>query len=295
MKGTFGTLSQMTLWDSPSATSSPASGDGAARSGLPDGPTSGLSGPDPARVNLSARQASAMGLLTSGTFGPSGIGSSRSRALSLSLANRLRALLDLRGLTLFALTWRESVTPSGRAISRLRASAPRIAASGFGSWPSPQVHDRSEPGQAARERDGFHSSLAVAATWATPLGRDVKSGKSRKGNKVQYGTNGQPLSAQVEQLASWATPRAEDSESTGAPRGTPDAIRGVHPMPDEEAGAHSLTTQVRLATSGAMPTGSPAPTEKRGQLSPVLPCWLMGYPIDWILLAHHKKRKKKPE
>lgn len=54
--------------------------------------------------------------------GPLGTGSSASVDLTSSLGSRLQTALASRGSTLFRLTWKEAVTPSGRRIYRLRAS-----------------------------------------------------------------------------------------------------------------------------------------------------------------------------
>lgn len=73
-----------------------------------------------APANLSARQASSLGLTTSGTYGPLGSTSLRSDALQKSLASKLQA--RSRGSILYATTWKVRVTPSGRPICALRAS-----------------------------------------------------------------------------------------------------------------------------------------------------------------------------
>ena len=84
-----------------------------------------VSGPAPAHVSLSAARAKARGLLTSGTYGQPGSGSSSSIALTSSLASRLKARLDGRGSTLFSLTWKEQATPAGRSFSLRGAWARR--------------------------------------------------------------------------------------------------------------------------------------------------------------------------
>lgn len=102
-----------------------ASGDGhlpcASQVGLMTAPC----GPAVALANLSARQVQALGLLTSGTSGRSGITSSNSAKLQSSLENKLRARLQNRGSTLFKTTWKPWAMPSGRLRSRLRASVLR--------------------------------------------------------------------------------------------------------------------------------------------------------------------------
>lgn len=64
-----------------------------------------------------------MGLLTSGTCGPTCSTSSSSAALTHSLVNRLRRKTASGGTILFRLTWSEQATPSRRSISALLASA----------------------------------------------------------------------------------------------------------------------------------------------------------------------------
>ena len=71
-----------------------------------DGPTVARHGQHHAPASLSARQAKALGLLTSGTYGPPHIGLSASAALSWSLASNLAALTRTTGSTLYKLTWK---------------------------------------------------------------------------------------------------------------------------------------------------------------------------------------------
>lgn len=129
----------------PNATSLPESESGPTPCAAPDGPTTATSGPAVARASLSARQAKALGLLTSGTFGqPSTILSASARLQSF-LANRLQARTASVGSTLYRLTWKDRATPAGRLISALRASAPRTSGNVSGGllngWPTPQVAD----------------------------------------------------------------------------------------------------------------------------------------------------------
>ena len=118
---------------------SPASVDGLTLSDSQGGPTTAPSGPAPARASLSARQAKALGLLTSGTYGPRGIGSSASAALSEFLGNRLQTLSG--GSTLFRQTWKQKVTPSGRPLWAHTASAHRTSGSDCTGWATPTARD----------------------------------------------------------------------------------------------------------------------------------------------------------
>lgn len=147
--------SQAILPGIPSAIFSRASGDGATPCAALAGQMSALSGLAPAHVNLSARQARERGLLTSGTFGRPSIISSASAALTQFLASRLRARTVLFGSTLYTLIWRERVTPSGRSIPALRASARRISDSDCTGWLTPSARDwKDTPGMARTRKDG---------------------------------------------------------------------------------------------------------------------------------------------
>jgi hypothetical protein len=206
---------QLNFLDSLSATSSPASASGATPSGAPAGPTTAPSGPAPARASLSARQAAELGLTTSGTFGLSGTGSSASVALQSSLGSRLRRLTASRGSTLYLLTWKERITPSGLLISALRASERPTSANGSGSWPTPQardwkgadlagVHDRGTKGPPLNE-------VVRMASWPTPVGEDAES--SRPSNRRIAAGKIDTLTFASE-MAGWPTPVAKDDNKT---------------------------------------------------------------------------------
>lgn len=107
--------------DSLDATSLPASVSGTTRLASLGGPQTAQSGPAPAPVSLSARQARGVGLLMSGTYGQHGTTSSASAALASCLVSRLRIRAALLGSTLYNLTWKVRITPARRSISALRA------------------------------------------------------------------------------------------------------------------------------------------------------------------------------
>ena len=117
---------------------------GRSHCGGPDGETIRAFGQALAPVNLSARQAKETGLLTSGIYGPHGSTLSRSASLTESLVNKLRARAQTLGSTLYKLTWKRWVTPSGRSRFRLRASALPKSGTDFTGWPTPtcpMAHD----------------------------------------------------------------------------------------------------------------------------------------------------------
>jgi hypothetical protein len=128
---------QLTLWDTGSVTSSPASASGATPCAQQAGPTISRYGPDPARASLSPRQAKAQGLLTSGTSGPLSSTSLSSASLQSCLESRLQATTRALGSTLYTLTWKRWATPSGVCRSRLQASARRTSETGRTGWVTP--------------------------------------------------------------------------------------------------------------------------------------------------------------
>jgi len=155
---------------SPNAISSPGSADGLMHFALPDGQIIDQYGRLHAPASLTARQAKAAGLLTSGTSGLilNGSSETRSAALNESLVSRLQVNLRNLGSTLYTLTWKPWTTPSGVSRSRLRASVRRTSETGCIGWPTPAASDekwRYSTVQAAERRidSGKQVSLECAA------------------------------------------------------------------------------------------------------------------------------------
>ena len=134
-------LEPVTLPDLFSASSSPVLAVGATPCALPDGPRTDLFGRAVAPANPSAQPVPGVALQTSGTFGLPGSTSSASADLTLSLVSKLTQRLDTEGSTLFNLTWKEKVTPAGRSVSLLRASARRTSGNDCGSWLTPNANE----------------------------------------------------------------------------------------------------------------------------------------------------------
>lgn len=152
-------------------TSSPASASGLSLSGKPDGRTTVLCGPDPAHANLSPRQARAAGLMTSGTSGPPGIGSSSSAVLQSSLESNLRAAMPTTGSTLYKLIWKDWTTPSGLSRSRLQASVRPRSGIDYTGWPTPRVGNSRGRGRVERYRQGRLEDTVHTVLWPGGLTR----------------------------------------------------------------------------------------------------------------------------
>jgi hypothetical protein len=235
----------------PSATSLPVWAGGPEPCDALGGQTIAQFGQCLAPANLSARQAKGLGLLTSGTCGPRLTTSPRSLSLQSFLVSRLQARLQTLGSTLYTLTWKPWVTPSGLSLSRLRASARRTFVTDFTGWPTPT---------ASLADKGVRSTIG--------------------GIREAMRNHGPDLGA-VACLSSWATPTTRDWKSGGTDL-TNSLVRKDGKLRNDLLDYQAfLAGPARLTADGRVLTGSAAKTENGGPLNPALSRWLMGFPVEW--------------
>lgn len=192
--------------DTPNATSSLVSACGVSHFVLPDGRTVDEHGLAAALASLSARQVKALGLQTSGIYGPPGSTSSRSADLQSSLESRLRKRLN--GSALCRVTWKEWVTPWGAVLSKPRAQVARTSATGSTLWPTASKTDSTGR--------GYHKSngrvyLALPGALMVSLGLPYQCPQTRRISGAFYCClMGLPMS--------WHQSRPTATRSTRKPR-----------------------------------------------------------------------------
>jgi len=178
-----------------------------------------------------------------------------SENLTRSLQEKLKQTTDRLGSTLFRLTWKEQVTPSGRVLPLLRASALPISDTVFSSWPTPRANDAEKHGNVA---DGPCNGLVAAAnltSWPTPTANNYEikdeeklnqrriACKERNGNGNGFGYT----LAQAAMLTGWATPRSQEIDEIPEKRQERNA-RHLAVGKMKGIGTANLSTQVKLAS-----------------------------------------------
>jgi len=251
--------------NTPSATSLLVSESGRTRLDSQESPTTTPCGQEVAPVNLSPKQAKKEGLMTSGTYGRTGSGSSSSASLTASLESRLQAKQAKRGLTLYRMTWKRKTMQSGRQLPQLVVSVPRTSESESIGWPTPSAHGSAGEISPDLVRKG--------AKWVNRVtGRVLQTNLATEARML---------------LSGWPTPMA------GTPKqkkyneaGSSDSSRKTSALVGKNLKGHRVLLvpdwkPKRLLASGATQTGSFAETENGDQLNPALSRWLMGLPPVW--------------
>lgn len=177
-------------------------------------------------ANLTARQASEWGLLTSGTYGPRAITTSDISALESLLVSRYQANLPSNGGGLYRTTFKRRDIGLSRSIPAWRASAARTSDSDFtgplSGWTTPQTHDTHPRGAGNRNNpNGGGACLgwdARAAGWPTPRQADgEKNVRSASGSASEMERKGGPQDMSMAvSLCGWSTPTSRDHKD-GAP------------------------------------------------------------------------------
>lgn len=207
------------------------------------------------------------------------------------------------GSTLYTLTWKAWVTPSGVSRSRLRASVRRISETETTGWVTPTTRDWKDSGADIKPRADGSLRLdqlprqANLCGWPMPtvgnsMGSQSCEGMSATG-RMPDGRKVAVALPHVATMAAWPTPRAADGEkNVRTLEGSLSEIARKG-SPQDLCMAAAIAGPARLTASGEMLTGSLAEMESGGPLRPGHSRWLMGYPMAWDLCAPQQKPRGK--
>jgi hypothetical protein len=124
--------------------------------------------------------------------------------------------------------------------------------------------------------------MAGTVYWPTPKA-SAAGETSRSGDRKN-----EPLMGGLMRGATGVTPSARDWKDTAGMATTgPGGRNRLDQLPRQMAAT---------ALSGPTPNGFTATTAKRGAPNPAHPCWLMGYPVEWLhgaVLATQSCRKSR--
>lgn len=117
------------------------------------------------------------------------------------------------------------------------------------------------------------ANACSGAAWPTPKASDERGGMAER-FKGADSLNGRRSNLNDAMAAAWATPTLCGNHNR----------KGASPTSGD-----GLATQI----IGATPNGSHATTAKCGAPNPAFPCWLMGYPAEWLYHAPAPRRRAK--
>ena len=285
----------------PNAISSRVSAAGRTRSNSPAGQQLDLFGPEAVPASPSRRRARVSAPPMSATSGQSSSVSSRSAALTKSLASRCQKLSAKVGSMEYVQTWKPRATPAGLLYWEHTARARQTSDSDYTGWPTPMFMDGSKA--CNRYRPDFQNGLGAVASltgWPTPI---ASAGGPTKNPNPRGVHAGNPL-ATTAQLAGWPTPIASNGNNaygrassefsdlgstaqlTGWPTPAARDYKGGYSGGRMRDGKLSLDTlDVAAQIAGRTSMSSPVPMESRGGLNPALSRWLVGYPLVWCQAA----------
>lgn len=170
----------------------------------------------------------------------------RSADLQQKLTEKLMTKTAALGSTLYKLTWKPWVTPSGRSRFRLRASVPRTSVT---------------------------ACIGALSAWPTATTRDWKDGAECENMPLNS------LLGRVVWLAGWGTPLANDAEKRG--QLAPDIRNGLPMQAQLTFPARLMASGEMLTGSCAAILMAPS----GGQLRPGHSRWIMGIPVEWECCA----------
>ena len=272
----------MTLSDSHNATFSQAEDFGQLPLAWLDGTAIAPSGPPVVRASRSRSRAKEPVPMTLGICGPTSFASSVPEGPLSLWESKLRERLAMVGSTESALIWREKDTPAGASISRLAPWTPPISDSGStgAQWPTPKAA-AAGPDFAKMTRSATGLSLQTVMA-AVP--RAEEAGEWARSSPEAS----RPSAATV---SPWVTP-------TVAERGrNPETLAKCADFRKRNANQKSvplyLGEQMAETEAGGPTTdGLPATTARRGAPNPAFPCWLMGFPAEWVSGAWRAMRSR---
>jgi hypothetical protein len=152
---------------------------------------------------------------------------------------------------------------------------------GLASWPTPMAGTPAQKGYNEAGNTDSGRKTVDLVSWPTPAanepGGTPEMAHQRKlkavANGSQIGTTPATHLSYAAQLAPWPTPTATDDKNSGTESFT------------ATKGNKGLRLSDHMVTRGPISSGSPASTEKRGQLNPDFTRFLMGYPAEHLSCA----------